>query len=179
MTALLLLTACGRGTGSSSQVDSLRSALSAERAADRRRVADSVQADALRPRELVLFSDPVVVAAPNKPISPGFAAFGFTLNSDGSCTLAGRLEVTAGGSGKDIQVLVFAHDAFVNWRNNGQGRPIYASPVQTITTLNVPVRQAGTYYLVLSNQMSIVSGKTVSGTATVTCIGAPMPANVP
>lgn len=183
---LVLVIGCGSKPSSQSQVDSLRAAVDSIRhaAADgqavaQQRVADSVRRDAIQPRALVLFSDPVWIPAPGQVVagvvSEGFVAFGFTLDRAGSCTLTGRLEVVDGGAGRDIQVLAMAHDDFVNWRNNGRQQALYESPPQTITTLNVPFQQAGTYYLVLSNRMSVVSSKRISGTPTVTCMGPPTP----
>jgi hypothetical protein len=56
---------------------------------------------------------------------------------------------------------VFDSDAFTNWRNNHEVSAYYNSGKMTTGSLDVRLREPGTYYLVLSNTFSTVSTKDV------------------
>jgi hypothetical protein len=61
-----------------------------------------------------------------------------------------------GGLANSIVVLVLDGDGFTNWSNNHDVSTYYNSGKTTTGTLNVHLRQPGTYYLVLSNRFSTV-----------------------
>ena len=70
---------------------------------------------------------------------------------------------TAGGVGNDIEAVVAEWGQCENWLNGHQAQVLYASGKVTNGTMDVPIRQPGTYCLAFSNKMSLVSAKTVSG----------------
>jgi len=69
----------------------------------------------------------------------------------------------SGGSGNDIEAAVASWGECENWINGHQAQVLYASGKVTNGTLDVPIRQAGTYCLAFSNKMALLSPKTVSG----------------
>ena len=69
---------------------------------------------------------------------------------------------TTGGSGNDIQVLIFAADDFVNWQNRHDAKTFYNSGRVTQDTLNVSLPAGGgLYYVVFNNRFSLLSPKDV------------------
>ena len=75
--------------------------------------------------------------------------------------IVGHVEAT-GGSGNDIDVMVFSQTDFTNWKNNHGVAPLYNSGQVTAADVNVPVA-AGDYVVVLSNTFSAFTPKTVAG----------------
>src|SRR4051812_13643795 len=135
------------------------------------RLEDSLLTERQRPRSHLL------VETTGMNIRPGsFSEYGFVLDSAGTCSVEGRIEALSGGR-KDGQVLVMTEDNFVNWKNNpqGVGGGLFSSPYQTVTTLEFSVLSAGRFYLVISNRISMLSSKTVKGSASVTCTGGVQP----
>ncbi len=61
-----------------------------------------------------------------------------------------------GGLANSIVVLVLDSDGFTNWSNNHDVSAYYNSGKTTTGTLNVHMREPGTYYLVVSNRFSTV-----------------------
>jgi hypothetical protein len=70
---------------------------------------------------------------------------------------------TSGGSGDDIEATVAEWGQCENWMKGHTAQILYASGKVTNGVLDVPVRQAGSYCLAFSNQMSLLSSKNVSG----------------
>lgn len=81
--------------------------------------------------------------------------------------LQGHFAAT-GGARNDIEVWVMNDDTFVNWQNRHSVTPIYSSGRVTQGTLNVPLPESGTYYLVFNNQFSLISPKAVEDNLTLT-----------
>ncbi len=163
------------------QVDSLQARINALEAADRQRVADSIHRELTTPRHLSLISGNAEhsIPAPQSGVG-GFQAFGFTLSKPGHCKIIGRVEVLRGGN-RDVIVSVLGHDEFTNWRNSrgAVADVLFQAGPQTVVNLAVPIPQAGTYYLVISNRFSTVTAKAITGSAEVTCMGAPVPIAAP
>jgi hypothetical protein len=177
-----LLAGCGSGEKAAlARADSLQAVIQRRtadsvRAAEKhtsdsilaaKRVADSLLAERMRPRNLQLFQSTGTTLAASK-----FADFAFVIDSAGLCMLTGRVEATGGGK-KDVQVLVMGEDQFTNWVNNaqGEGMALSANPRQTVTSLNVALPSAGQFRLVISNRFSVMTPKDVRGEAEVTCQG--------
>lgn len=74
--------------------------------------------------------------------------------------VVGRFGV-AGGSGNDIQVFLTDEDNFSKWKNGHPAHALYFSGKRSAGTIDIPIKAAGTYYLVYSNAFS-VSGKQVN-----------------
>lgn len=91
--------------------------------------------------------------------------------------LTGRL-TAAGGSGNDIVVLVMSDADFMNWKNGHEVRPLFNSGQVTVADLDVALPGAGDYRLVLSNQFSSMTPKTVSGQVRLRWVQAPSPEEV-
>ncbi len=68
-----------------------------------------------------------------------------------------------GGSGNDIEAIVAEWGECENWINGHQARVVYQSGKVTNGSMDVAIREAGTYCLAFSNKMALLSGKTVSG----------------
>ncbi len=72
--------------------------------------------------------------------------------------------VTAsGGSGNDIEVVVFTETQFINWKNKHNQGSLFASGQVTAGDVDVPLAESGTYYVMLSNVFSSFTPKTVEG----------------
>lgn len=183
---LVALAACASSEAQVERTDSLQARLGAleatinKRAADSaaaadKRVADSIKAERTRPRVLALMpADTVVV--PSEGPKPGLWSFPFRLSKRGECRVTGRFRTVAGGR-LDIAVAMMSEDQFVNWRNAPrEGAPVlfWAGP-QTVTTLDMPLSDSGSYRLVLSNRFSAFTSKRVLGNAEVRCVGSPQP----
>jgi hypothetical protein len=123
----------------------------------------------------------------SKPLSQSHAAQGspqlhttttgdksFTVNAGGvyyfkfqvpaggySASLKGRFSAT-GGVGNDIDAFVITEDDYVNWQSGHTVHALYNSGKATQETLNVPLpTDAGSYYLVFSNNFSLLTPKAV------------------
>src|SRR5579862_7775865 len=69
----------------------------------------------------------------------------------------------SGGSGNDIEVLLFTNqDDLTNWQNGHAARCLYRSGRATVGTLDVPLVAAGTYVLVFDNRFSFFSSKPIT-----------------
>src|SRR5215475_10412124 len=77
--------------------------------------------------------------------------------------LAVKFEAT-GGAGNDIRVMVLNPHQFLQWRSNAvKFRTLYDSGYAHASTVEVTLREPGTYHLVLDNTFSTDSGKNVVG----------------
>ena len=74
--------------------------------------------------------------------------------------ITGRF-TASGGSGNDIVILVLDSDGFTNWSNNHEVPAYYSSGKMTTGSLDVHLREPGTYHLVLSNTFSVVTPQDV------------------
>ncbi len=68
-----------------------------------------------------------------------------------------------GGSGNDIEAIVAEWGECENWLNGHQAQVQYGSGKVTNGSINVALREAGSYCLAFSNKIALVSGKTVTG----------------
>ena len=69
----------------------------------------------------------------------------------------------SGGGGNDIEAIVAEWSECENWLNGHQAQVEYSSGKVTNGSINVALRDAGSYCLAFSNKMGLVSGKTVTG----------------
>jgi hypothetical protein len=73
----------------------------------------------------------------------------------------------AGGSGNDIEVYVLGQDDFVNFQNGHSASTYYNSGKVTQSSIHTTLpSDSGTYYLVFSNNFSLVTPKAVQASAT-------------
>jgi ribosomal protein S27AE len=77
----------------------------------------------------------------------------------------------SGGTGNDIEVLVFDQTNYVNWENGHAASAYYDSGQVTTGTISVNLPGAGTYYLVYNNSFSATSSKNVQTTVNLTYFG--------
>lgn len=77
-----------------------------------------------------------------------------------SCHVTGRVLGLAGGE-KDVEVLLFDEDGYVNWKNHHDSKVYFQSSRQTATTLDANVPGTGKYVFVISNAYSLFTDKTV------------------
>ncbi len=110
----------------------------------------------LRPVTVKLASGQLVVRA-GKYVSQRFAVDPLRMQQ---ARVIGHFRAS-GGAGNDIQVVLADEDAFENWINGHQAQVLYATDKLTNGSIDVPVTQAGTYYLAFSNTFSTVSDKDV------------------
>jgi hypothetical protein len=76
--------------------------------------------------------------------------------------------VASGGMGNDIKVYIMSSTDFLNWQNGHQASAYYDSGKVTAGDLSLSLPAGQSYYLIFDNTFSIISGKTVSGTITLT-----------
>jgi hypothetical protein len=76
------------------------------------------------------------------------------------CHVEGRVVGLAGGR-KDVDVVLFDEDNFLNWKNGHDSKDYFASGHQTAATIDVRVPGDGKYFLVISNVFSTVTDKSV------------------
>ena len=76
--------------------------------------------------------------------------------------IAGHV-VATGGSGNDIEVVVFTETQFINWKNDHKKGSLFTSGQVTACDLNVALEGSGKYYVMLSNVFSAFTPKTVEG----------------
>jgi len=77
----------------------------------------------------------------------------------------GRFAAT-GGIGNDIEVYILNRDSFVNFQNHHDSPTYYNSGKVTENEINAVLPGAGTYYLVLNNNFSLITPKAVQVSAT-------------
>ncbi|HEX6747439.1 MAG TPA: hypothetical protein VF092_09150 [Longimicrobium sp.] len=108
---------------------------------------------------------PLVVEIANEPYqrlrATSYAWYPFELNDSRQCYLRGRVEVTEGGS-HDVEVFVTDQDGFQNFQNGIDTNTYMHERRTSAVTLDLPVRGFTKYYLVVSNNFSLFTGKTVS-----------------
>jgi len=102
-------------------------------------------------------------------VNPGtFDTIWFTVpNGATNVVLSGTL-TASGGSGNDIRVYVLDSAGLSSWENGHQASAYYSTGQESAFNINVQLPGGGTYYVVLDNTFSTFSGKTVTGTLTVT-----------
>lgn len=74
--------------------------------------------------------------------------------------------VATGGIGNDIEVYILNDDAFANFQNHHGTLTYYNSGKVTQNTIKAVLPGAGTYYLVLNNNFSLITPKAVQVSAT-------------
>lgn len=128
--------------------------------------ADGVmQAGSATPPPLI-----ITVADTNSADVPAasYLSFTFSVSDTRPCAMEGRVLGLAGGN-KDVEVLVFDADGFINWRNNNSAKTVFNGGQATATTISARLPGPGTYHLVLNNAFSLLTPKTVQARVTVTC----------
>ena len=91
----------------------------------------------------------------------------FTVPADAqNATVQGRF-TASGGAGNDVVVFIFPEDDFVNWQNNHDSKVLYQSGQVTQASINAELPGPGTYYLVFSNNFSVISPKAVQADITI------------
>jgi predicted nucleic acid-binding Zn ribbon protein len=78
----------------------------------------------------------------------------------------------SGGAGNDIEVLLLEESSFENWKNGHSAPTLYNSGQITTGKIDVPLNQAGTYYLVFSNTFSPLTEKQVFSNISLTYLPA-------
>jgi len=68
----------------------------------------------------------------------------------------------SGGSGNDIKVFILSDIDYLNWSNGHSFSALYSSGQLTAGNINSTITKSGTYYLVFSNDFSIISTKSVT-----------------
>ena len=102
-------------------------------------------------------------------VNPGtYDVISFTVPSGATNVVLSGTLTASGGSGNDIRVYVFDSTGLTNWENGHQASAYYATGQETAFNINVQLPGGGTYYVVFDNTFSVFSGKTVTGTLTVT-----------
>jgi hypothetical protein len=81
--------------------------------------------------------------------------------------IVGHVEAT-GGTGNDIQVMVGTESAYTNWKNGHTANAIYCTGQVTAADVRAPLPESGTYVVMLSNEFSAFSPKTVTGSLRLT-----------
>ncbi|MCL4339741.1 MAG: emp24/gp25L/p24 family protein [Thaumarchaeota archaeon] len=90
----------------------------------------------------------------------------FTVPSDATnVVLSGNLQAS-GGSGNDVIVYIFDSTDFINWQNGHTASALYSTGQETAFNINIGLPSGDTYYVVFDNTFSLFSGKTVTGTLT-------------
>jgi hypothetical protein len=85
----------------------------------------------------------------------------------GDPTVEGHISAS-GGTGNDIQVLIFTDSQFLNWKNGHEVTPIYNSGQVTAADVHALLPDPGTYHVILSNKFSALTPKTVEGSLRMT-----------
>jgi hypothetical protein len=110
------------------------------------------QSSGVKPEALI--SGPVMVKAGT--------AYYVRFTVGGSARIVGRFEASGGG-GNDIQAIIASSDDFENWNNGHAAHFLYQTGKTTVSTINIPIDHAGTYYLAFNNKFSLLSNKIVTG----------------
>lgn len=97
-----------------------------------------------------------------------YRTYTFEVPDPRPCTVAGRVLGLAGGN-KDVEVLLFDADGFINWKNNNEAKVLFKGGQATATTISTSLPGPGTYHLVLNNVFSLLTAKTLQVSARVTC----------
>ncbi len=97
-----------------------------------------------------------------------YVDYPFTLPSDATSISVSGTFTASGGSGNDIKVYLFDSTDFGYYSYGGSFTTLYRSGQATTATISASLPTSGTYYLVLDNEFSSVSTKTVNIQASVT-----------
>jgi len=95
-----------------------------------------------------------------------YQGYRFSVPSSASNAHISGSFTASGGWGNDIQVLIMDEEAFTNWRNGHQVNVFFTSGIITTDSFDVSVPAGEAYYIVYSNQFSLISDKDVSTTVT-------------
>jgi len=108
---------------------------------------------------------PLVVEVANESYqrlrASSYSWYPFELSDSRQCYLRGHIEVTEGGS-HDVEVFVTDQDGFQNFQNGNETNTYMHERRTSAVTLDLPVQGYKKYYLVVSNNFSLFTGKTVS-----------------
>jgi hypothetical protein len=116
------------------------------------------------PVKAALPPPPVVISVPDEPalrLSPGghFDAR-FVVDDPRRCVFRARVEGLEGGR-RDVEVYLLDEDEYVNWRNEIQPYPLYASGRTVAATIEHQLPGMGRFHLLVSNRFSVFTPKTV------------------
>jgi hypothetical protein len=95
----------------------------------------------------------------------------FSVPSGASSASVSGSFTASGGSGNDIEVYIMDSTAYINWQNGHSVSIIYDSGRLTTANFNIPLAAGTTYYIVYSNQFSILSSKNVYSAVRLTYTG--------
>ena len=116
----------------------------------------------------ILYNESALVIPAGAAVHVSFEV-GTSLIPEPICRLTGRIVGLAGGN-KDFDVLLLEQEPFEEWE---AGRPFRRSFLEerkaTDLTLDVTLRKAGAYELVISNRFSRITDKTVQAEAVLNC----------
>lgn len=76
------------------------------------------------------------------------------------CTFLGHVQGIDGGR-RDVEVYLFDEDGHLNWHNGLEPVALYESGRTSSTSIEVPLREKGTFHLLISNRWSVLTSKTV------------------
>jgi hypothetical protein len=89
----------------------------------------------------------------------GTTDYKFTVPSNAyNATLKGHFAVQ---DAKDIQVLVFTEDGYVNWKNKHPAKTFYNSGAVTQDTLSLSLPSDATYHVIFSNKSAFIFDRAV------------------
>jgi hypothetical protein len=98
---------------------------------------------------------------PAQDVSAGhFISWEWTPNNYRLCHVEGRVVGLAGGR-KDVDVVLFDEDNYLNWKTGHDSKDYFESGHQTTATIDVSVQGDRKYVLVISNAFSVLTDKTV------------------
>jgi hypothetical protein len=90
----------------------------------------------------------------------------FPIQSNGNAFVSGRFTATGGG-GNDVEVFILGQDEFTNWQNRHSVNTWFNSGRVTVSNISVRL-PAGNYYLVFSNNFSMMTPKAVTANVLLT-----------
>lgn len=109
------------------------------------------------PTVVSVLDDPVLRLPPGEHFDTAFVAYD---PHSRPCTFYGHVLGLEGGR-RDVEVYLLDEDGHVNWHNGIEPNSLYASGRTAATTLELPLREPGRYHLLISNQFSVFTAKTV------------------
>lgn len=123
------------------------------------------QPPALAAEEPMRFAiaDEVAIVRPGR-----FVYYQFSVSIPSPCIVRGQI-VGLAGRNKDFQAFIMDDHSFLNWRTNHEGHVYWQSGRVTAADLGVRLTGPSMYYLVISNEFSRFTAKTVKVQAFTEC----------
>jgi hypothetical protein len=102
-------------------------------------------------------------------VRPGrFLYYQFSFSIPSPCIVRGQI-VGLAGRNKDFQAFIMDDHSFLEWTTNHEGQAYWQSGRVTATELGVRLTGPSMYYLVISNEFSRFTAKTVKVQAFTEC----------